>query len=123
MKAVNEASDAQPRLALLAIFDVLHKWFTSPDFRGCQFINAAAEFPLPNDPVHKEAANHKLATRQFLCDTAEAAGAADPVELSDQLMVLVEGAVSLRQVTGDDQAAATARKIAKGLVGQAINET
>jgi AcrR family transcriptional regulator len=119
-KAVNEISEGQPRATLLAIFDVLNKWFTDPDFRGCQFINAAAEFPSPNDPVHQEAARHKFATRKLLLDTATAAGATDPEELSDQLMVLVEGAITLRQVAGYNQAAATARKIAQTLVDRAI---
>ncbi len=121
MKAVNEISEGQPRLTLLAVFDVLHSWFTAPDFRGCQFINAAAEFPSPNDPVHQEASSHKSATRQLLRDTAESAGAVDPDELSNQLMVLFEGAITLRQVTGDNQAAATARKVAESLVDQAIS--
>ena len=120
MTAVNEISEGQPRSTLLAVFDVLHKWFTDPDFRGCQFINAAAEFPSPNDPVHQEAARHKLATQRLLCDTSKAAGVADPEELSAQLMVLFEGAITLRQVTGNDQAAATARKVAEILVNQAI---
>lgn len=120
MKAVNEISDGEPRSTLLAIFDVLHKWFTDADFRGCQFINAAAEFPSPNDPIHKEAARHKLATRKLLRDTAEAAGAAKADELSSQLMVLFEGAITLRQVTGDDQAAATARNVAEILVNEAL---
>jgi hypothetical protein len=102
------------------VFDVLHKWFTDPDFRGCQFINAAAEFPLPNDPVHQEAARHKLATQKLFRDTSQAAGAADPEELSAQLMLLFEGAITLRQVIGDDQASATARKVAELLVNQAI---
>jgi AcrR family transcriptional regulator len=119
MKAVSEISEGQPRSNLLAVFDVLQKWFTDPDFRGCQFINAAAEFPSPNDPVHREAARHKLATRKLLRDTAKAAGATDPEELSDQLMVLFEGAITLRQVAGDNQAAATARKIAQTLVDRA----
>jgi AcrR family transcriptional regulator len=120
MTAVNEISDGQPRSTLLAVFDVLHKWFTDPDFRGCQFINAAAEFPSPNDPVHKEAARHKFATQRLLCDTSKAAGVADPEELSAQLMVLFEGAITLRQVTGNDQASAIARKVAEILVNQAI---
>lgn len=123
VKAINELSDGEPRRALLAIFDVLDKWFTDPDFRGCQFINAAAEFPLPNDPVHREAARHKIATRQLLRETAAAAGASDPVELADHLLVLLEGAVTLRHVTGDDQAAATARQVAEMLVSRSMPES
>ena len=120
LKAVDDISAGDARATLLAIFDVLHKWFTDPDFRGCQFINAAAEFPCPGDPVHLEAASHKRKTRQFLRETAEAAGAADPAELGDELMVLLEGAITLRQVTQDDQAAATARRVAAKLVHDAI---
>ena len=120
VKAVEEVSEAQPHSRLLGMFDVLHKWFTDPDFRGCQFINAAAEFPSPNDPVHREASRHKAAMRELLYETCKAAGAADPHELGNQLMVLIEGAITLRQVTGDDQAAATARRIAEILVDQAL---
>jgi len=123
MKAVTDISEGDPRSTLLAMFDVLHKWFTHSDFRGCQFINAAAEFPLPNDPVHKEASRHKVATRQLLRDTAKAAGAVNADQLGDQLMVLFEGAITLRQVIGDDQAAATAREVAEKLVDQAVSST
>jgi AcrR family transcriptional regulator len=122
MNAVEQISEGEPRLTLLAMFDVLHKWFTDPDFRGCQFINAAAEFPLPHDPVHREATRHKIATRQLLRDTAKAAGAANPDELGDQILVLFEGAITLRQVIGDNQAAATARKVAEALVDQALSD-
>ncbi len=120
-KAVDEVSTGEPRDTLLAIFDVIHKWFTDPDFRGCQFINAAAEFPCETDPVHQAAAEHTSATRQYLRDTAEAAGAKDPVELGDQLAVLFEGAITVRQVTGDHQAAACARKVAETLIDAAIS--
>ena len=122
MNAVNQISEGQPRLTLLALFDVLHKWFTDPDFRGCQFINAAAEFPLSNDPVHREATSHKIATRQLLRDTAKTAGAANPDELGDKILVLFEGAITLRQVVGDNQAAAIAREVAETLVDQALSD-
>ncbi|MFI6793988.1 TetR/AcrR family transcriptional regulator [Nonomuraea sp. NPDC050383] len=37
----------------------------SPDFRGCAFLNAAAEYPDPESPVHKAV----LAHRQWFLDT------------------------------------------------------
>jgi AcrR family transcriptional regulator len=120
MAAVDEASGGQPRQRLLAMFDVLHKWFTEPNFRGCQFINAAAEFPSPRDPVHLEAANHAIATRSMLRKTSQEAGAPDPEDLSSKIMLLFEGAITLRQVTGDDQAAASARQVAELLVDEAL---
>lgn len=120
LKAVGELSEGDPRATLLAIFDVIHKWFTDPDFRGCQFINAAAEFPCDSDPVHQEAARHKEATLELLRETAAAAGAEDPDQLARQILVLFEGAITVRQVTGDDQAAATARQVAELLVEAAV---
>jgi AcrR family transcriptional regulator len=118
--AVNKISEGQPRQTLLAVFDVLDQWFTDPDFRGCQFINAAAEFPSPTDPVHQEAARHKVAMRQLMFDAAQAAGAADADELSDKITLLIEGAITVRQVCSDDQAAASARQIAELLVDRAL---
>ena len=116
MQAVDAIGAGRPRETLLAMFDVLDRWFTHPDFFGCQFINAAAEFPAPSDPVHQEAANHKLATRVFFRDTVRAAGIDDADMVGDQVMVLFEGAITLRQVIGDDQAAAKARTVVQQLL-------
>lgn len=55
-----------------------------------------------------------------LCETAERVGAADPDELSSQIVVLFEGAITLRQVTGDHPAAVTARKVAETRVDRAL---
>ena len=41
---------------MLALFDVLDLWFNDPKFGGCLFINTAAEFPNPHDPIHQAAA-------------------------------------------------------------------
>ena len=48
-----------PAKQLLAVFDVMDSWFNDPDFLGCMFVNAAAEFPNPHDPVHQAAAAYK----------------------------------------------------------------
>src|SRR5262245_20973084 len=62
-RALHRVGGENPRAQLLALFDVLHAWFNAPDFRGCMFINTAAEFPNPNDPIHQAAAEHKRKTR------------------------------------------------------------
>lgn len=49
---------------------------------------------------------------------AEAAGADKPEELAEQIMILLQGAITLRQVCGNDQAAATARRSAEKLLGE-----
>ncbi len=120
LNAIDKVSKGEPRATLLAVFDVLHNWFTAADFRGCQFINAAAEFPSANDPVHQEAARHKADMRKLMCEMATAAGATDPEDLGSKISLLVEGAITPRQVTGDDQAAAAARQVAELLVDSAL---
>ena len=103
--AVRELGGDDPRAQLLAMFDVLDIWFNDPDFYGCQFINAAAEFPNPHDPIHEVAANHKRQGRDWFRDLAKRAGIADPEAFADQYTALVEGTLILRQVHGRNDAA------------------
>lgn len=116
MRIVNQLAAGDPQSMLLAVFDVLHDWFTHPDFLGCQFINAAAEFPSPNDPIHQAAARHKEAFEQAITDMARDAGLKNPEDLAVKWMVLIEGAINLRQVMQNDHAAASARGIAELLL-------
>lgn len=120
-KAVRQQAGDDPRAQLLAFFDVLDVWFTAPDFRGCQFINAAAEFPNPSDPVHRVAAEHKRKNRDFFRDLAAAAGALDPESFADQYTALIEGTLILRQVHGRDDAARTIRPAVERLISESID--
>jgi AcrR family transcriptional regulator len=114
--AVERLSNNEPRASLLAAFDVLDTWFNSPDFTGCQFINAAAEFPNPHDPVHAVAAEHKRKHRDGFRDLAQAAGAADPEAFADQYAALIEGTLILRQVHGRNDAARVVRPAVEALI-------
>ena len=58
-RKIREASGGDRRETFLAVFDLLDQWFNEPEFRGCIFINIAAEFPDPADPVHQAAARYK----------------------------------------------------------------
>ena len=61
--AIGRAGPA-PRDRLLAVFDALVEWFADPGFAGCLFVRAAAEFPDPAHPAHREAARHKQRVRE-----------------------------------------------------------
>jgi len=115
-RAVRELAGDDPRAQLLGLFDVLDIWFNDPDFRGCLFINTAAEFPNRNDPVHRAAAAHKRRCRDTARDLAEAAGAADPESFADRYTALVEGMLVLRQVHDRDDAAKVIRPAAVALL-------
>jgi len=111
-----ERRAATPRDRLLAIYDALDEWFSDRDFCGCMFINASAEFSSSDEPVHRTAAEHKDLMLRYVRQLAEAAGAADPEELAHGLMLLMEGAIVMRHVAGDREAAARAKTAAKRLV-------
>jgi len=105
-----------PRGQLLAVFDALDEWFSQPDFRGCIFITAAAEFPSPHDPAHLAAAHHARQVLDLIRDLAHAAGARDPAALAAQLCLLIEGAIVIRHLTGDETATTRARQLADSLL-------
>ena len=119
-RAVKELAGDDPRAQLLALFDVMHKWFNEPDFRGCIFINTASEFPNPHDPVHQAAAEYKRKTRTHFRDLAQRAGAQDVETFADLYTLLVEGTLILRQVHDRNDAAQVARTMAQQLVDRFI---
>ncbi|HEX5198323.1 TetR/AcrR family transcriptional regulator [Paractinoplanes rhizophilus] len=59
------AAHPSPAGGLLAIADFVARTIQSPGFRGCAFLNAAAEYPDAAHPVHREIIAH----RQWFLDT------------------------------------------------------
>ncbi|WP_158264809.1 TetR/AcrR family transcriptional regulator [Blastopirellula marina] len=114
--AVLRQAGHDPRAKIVGYFHVLDQWFHAPDFQGCLFLNVAAEFPNPRDPIHIAGAAHKLRSRETFRDLAIDAGAERPGELADQLTILMEGAIVLRQVCGCDDAAKTAAETVETLL-------
>jgi AcrR family transcriptional regulator len=115
------ARSADPAERLMQLFDILDDWFSQPDFSGCMFINAAAEYAAPEEPIHAAAAEHKRLFASYLRSQAQAAGARDPDALAAQLVLLMEGAIATAHVSGPEGAAARARDVAELLVRQATD--
>jgi hypothetical protein len=112
-----EGRSEDPGERLLAVFDVLDHWFRRESFRGCAFINATVELADSSHPAHEAVLSHKRRSRDYFRELAVAAGVDDPDDVSDQWMLLTEGAIVTALVEDDRDAAKRARRAAARLVG------
>jgi AcrR family transcriptional regulator len=110
-EAAARCGSDDPAARLRAVFDVVEHYAGMDGFKGCVFVNASIEFPLPHDPAHQAARRNKEAIEGVVRDLAAEAGAADPTGLARELCMIMEGAYVTRHVTGRIDAAAVARKI------------
>lgn len=107
VEAARAAAPGKPAAALRMIVDGIGQESCSPGFRGCPFINAAAEYADADHPIRRVVAAHrrwfKEAIEQFLVEL----GVADPSPVADQLVLLRDGAM-ISGYLGDPQTVADA---------------
>lgn len=96
--AVDEQDDA--RTQLLTIMTLLNRLMTTPDYRGCPFINYTAEFSDPEHPGHVVVQAAKAETHRRFTRLATALGSKLPSQLADCLLLMVEGAFAISQTYG-----------------------
>ncbi|MEV0587824.1 TetR/AcrR family transcriptional regulator [Nonomuraea sp. NPDC050310] len=80
-----------PRERLLALYDALGEWSRQPGFRGCMFINAAAEYPDPAHPVRQAVAAQRAWFRSTVRDLVAAAGHPEAERIASILVLLRDG--------------------------------
>src|SRR5919109_551056 len=51
--AIEQLPERPPRETIFAVLDLIARAARQPGYRGCPFINAAAEYPDPASPVRK----------------------------------------------------------------------
>jgi AcrR family transcriptional regulator len=89
-----------PRERILGVFDWLDQRSRTPDYSGCPFVNTAVELKDADHPGSVVARDYKQRLTDFFEREAEAAGAADPGLLAQQLTVVFDGCGSRVVVTG-----------------------
>jgi len=102
MRAFVEKASNDPVKRILAIFDLLATWFDDAEFKGCPFVAAAGEFSALSDPVFLEARKHKRLTLAYIEELVRSARLTEPKRLSQQLAMLVEGAIVYAMMIGTD---------------------
>lgn len=76
-------------------------------FRGCPFINAAAEFPDPASPVHRAVVAHRTWLAGTITRAFRTAGHSDPEEASRRFGMLRDGAMVAGYLDDAEAARAT----------------
>ncbi|WP_243738125.1 TetR/AcrR family transcriptional regulator [Cellulomonas shaoxiangyii] len=84
---------ADPLDALARLAEFIGTVSCMPGFRGCAFINAAAETPDPDDPVRVVVDSHRRWTHDLFAAIAARAGVADPETVARRLVMLRDGAM------------------------------
>ncbi len=111
---VNKAETPADRL--LNLFTVLKAWFASEGFRGCAFINTSGETGDPHDPVRLVAKEHKQKLLDYVCELCTEHGVAEPLTVARQLLILIDGAITVALIMGDHGAADDAQSVARKLL-------
>jgi AcrR family transcriptional regulator len=109
-----------PAAQLVEIVRIAVTRATTPDYRGCAFHNAAAEFREPEHRVHQVSIEHASAVRGVLKALAKQAGVAAPAELADRLMLIIEGVYASGTMFGRRGPTKTAVALAGELVHNAV---
>ena len=119
LHAAAEAAGPEPADQLVGLFDALGTACRREGYRGCAFINAAAE-AAPGTPVHARTVAHKQSVLAWLRDLAEATGAEDPDSLARTLALLLDGGLSDGALAADPDTPGAAKLAAARLVSAAV---
>jgi AcrR family transcriptional regulator len=109
----------EPRRQLRDLFEAIAVRARQPEFRGCALLKAAAEFPDEGCRARVVALAHKKELRKRLLKLCRTIGAHQPDVLSNQLLMLIEGAYSTAGILGKRDAVKATAKAAEALIDAA----
>jgi AcrR family transcriptional regulator len=119
LHAAAAAAGPAPADQLVGLFDALGSACRRDGYRGCGFINAAAE-SLPGTSAHARTIVHKQQVREWMEALARDAGAAQPEQLARALSLVLDGALANGALDADPDAVESARDTAALLVRAAV---
>ena len=119
LHAAAVAAGPDPAARLVGLFDALASACRRDGYRGCAFINAAAE-SASGTRIHARTVAHKEQIRAWIRDLAVQAGAPDPDQLARSLTLVLDGGLASGVLDADPAAATAARHTAAQLVSASL---
>ena len=89
-----------------AVFGRLGEAIAAPGYRGCPFINAAAEYPGPDGPVAAAITAHRAQVRGLFAELLAGLPSGRRAALTDQLVLLYDGTMVAGQLDQEGPRAA-----------------
>ena len=108
----------EPADKILALFDYLEGWFMDDSFRGCQFLNASVDLADRNHPGFQAVLVQQQYRRRYVLDLLVDAGIDNAESITEQLIILMAGAIMNAYVQNSSEPARTAKKAAQLLIAQ-----
>ncbi len=106
-----------PDEKIMAVFDWHERWFDSPDFHGCLFQHALAEFGERDHAVFEAVMRQKRDLQDRIRDIlAQSMQEGQAPHIAMILFMLIEGATMLAQMGRGKEAIDNARKVAADLL-------
>lgn len=118
LRAEGAAQGRPPQDTIRAVFDAITLIGCGPGFRGCAFLNAAAEYPDPGHPVRRVVAGFRGWFRDTMRELLAEAGHPDPGRTAEMLLLVRDGVVVGSHL--DD--ATTVRELVLGLVDRVLGD-
>jgi AcrR family transcriptional regulator len=111
-----------PRRELESHLDWIAQDIARPKYRGCPFLNVATEFPPSGHPGRVVAARHKRELRRRVAELVTEIGVSDPGSLTDQLVLLIDGAYVNGQLLGTQGPAHALAAAARASIAAAVGD-
>ena len=122
MQSVERMVD-NPKGRLLAVFDVAEKWFNQKSFYGCLFVGATNEYPENGTAIRHVCKEFKRLILEYIEELAKEAEVEQPDELAQQILLLLEGAITMAQINNTSLSAKQAKNAAHVLIENATTST
>jgi hypothetical protein len=90
-----EVRAPSPQELIPSLFDATAEWLEAGDFRGCPFLNTAAEIVDPDHPARPIVRDYLLEIQAGLRSLLASAGHEDAAALAPQLQAMLAGGISL----------------------------
>lgn len=104
------------RERVLKLFDYFDSKAHSADYRGCPFIHASLQAAEPSGAIHATVSSYKRALREYVLGLLDK-GRRSRAELADQIVILLDGAVTEAYLNGVTHPTRAAKRAAARLLG------
>ncbi|AMB58968.1 TetR/AcrR family transcriptional regulator [Microterricola viridarii] len=113
------AQTADPIERLHLLVEAIASEAEKPDFRGCPFINATAQFSDPQHPVRLAIAEHRRWYTAMVLQLFQDARHPEPLRARDDFFLARDGAYASANLGDPATATAALRRMTGRLIGQA----